>query len=128
MRSLTAREAGPVDLRLLPSSARVDEAGRCSIGGIDLEELAQQHLTPLFVYDEDEIRRRCRQYVQHFGRLNVLYAGKAFLNRAMVRIVREEGLGLDVATMGELSAALRSDFPPERLTFHGNNKSDDELR
>ena len=62
----------------------------------DLEALAQQFGTPLFVYDEDELRRRCREYVHHFGAGNVAYAGKAFLCTAIAHLVAEEGLGLDV--------------------------------
>ena len=93
----------------------------------DLEALAQQFGTPLFVYDEDELRRRCREYVHHFGAGNVAYAGKAFLCTAIAHLVAEEGLGLDVATGGELHVAVHAGFPASRVVFHGNNKSDDEL-
>jgi diaminopimelate decarboxylase len=94
---------------------------------LDLEALAERFGTPLFVYDEDELRRRCREYAAHFGAGNVAYAGKAFLCVAMARLVAEEGLGLDVATGGELHVALAAGFPAERITFHGNNKSDAEI-
>jgi diaminopimelate decarboxylase len=94
---------------------------------LDLEALAREFATPLFVYDEDDLRRRCREYVEHFGDDNVAYAGKAFLCTAMARLVGEEGLHLDVATGGELHVALRAGFPAERVVFHGNNKSVDEL-
>jgi diaminopimelate decarboxylase len=110
-------ESDPFDRTLVPP-ALLD---------LDLEQLAHEYGTPLFVYDEDDMRRRCREYVTHFGEANVAYAGKAFLCRAMVHLVQEEGLHLDVATGGELHVALRSGFPPERLVLHGNNKSDDEL-
>lgn len=93
----------------------------------DHEALAQEFGTPLFVYDEDELRRRCREYVRHFGDGAVAYAGKAFLCTAMARLVAEEGLHLDVATGGELHVALRAGFPPERIVLHGNNKSEAEL-
>jgi diaminopimelate decarboxylase len=92
-----------------------------------LETLAQEYGTPQFVYDEDDLRRRCREYVTHFGAGNVAYAGKAFLCTAMARLVAEEGLHLDVATGGELHVALRAGFPADRIVFHGNNKSTDEL-
>jgi diaminopimelate decarboxylase len=92
-----------------------------------LEALAVQFGTPLFVYDEDELRRTCREYVTHFGTGNVAYAGKAFLCFAMARLVAEEGLHLDVATGGELHVALRAGFPADRIVFHGNNKSTTEL-
>jgi diaminopimelate decarboxylase len=94
---------------------------------LDLEALTREFGTPLFVYDEDDLRRRCREYREHFGDDNVAYAGKAFLCTAMARLVGEEGLHLDVATGGELHVALRAGFPAERVVFHGNNKSVDEL-
>lgn len=94
---------------------------------LDLEQLAERFGTPLFVYDEDELRGRCRQYVEHFGPDNVAYASKAFLCTAMARLVREEGLLLDVATGGELHVALHAGFPADRIVFHGNNKSESEL-
>src|SRR6185295_20082448 len=90
--------------------------------------LAEQFGTPLFVYDETHLRARCREYVAAFGADRVAYAGKAFLCRAMVRLVAEEGLHLDVATGGELYVALAAGFPPARIVFHGNNKSTAELR
>jgi len=95
---------------------------------VDLDALATEYGTPLFVYDEDELRRRCREYVRHFGSDGVAYAGKAFLCTQMARLVAEEGLHLDVATGGELHVALHGGFPPARILLHGNNKSDDELR
>jgi diaminopimelate decarboxylase len=94
----------------------------------DLEGLAAEFGTPLFVYDEDELRRRCRRYRSVFGDDPVVYAGKAFLCTAMARLAAEEELCLDVATGGELHVARAAGFPPARLVFHGNNKSDDELR
>ncbi len=97
------------------------------LAAIDAEALAAEFGTPLFVYDEDEVRRRCNEYVRCFGEDAVAYASKAFLCIAMARLVAEEGLCLDVATGGELHVALRAGFPPERVIFHGNNKSDAEL-
>ena len=109
----------PLDRALVPPALQ---------DGATLEALAQEHGTPLFVYDEDDLRRRCREYVANFGPDNVAYAGKAFLCTAMARLVAEEGLHLDVATGGELHVALRAGFPVDRIIFHGNNKSADELR
>ncbi len=117
----------PVDLTLLPASARVGADGSLSIGGIDLVGLAGEFGTPLYVYDEGELRARCQEYQRGF-RGRVAYASKAFLCTAMARLVEEEGLDLDVATGGELHVALHAGFPPERNVFHGNNKSSDELR
>lgn len=94
---------------------------------LDLESLAAEYGTPLFVYDEDALRSKMREYVAAFGVDAVTYAGKAFLCTAMVRLVEEEGLHLDVATGGELHVALRAGFPAARIVFHGNNKGDAEL-
>ena len=93
-----------------------------------MADLAAEYGTPLFVYDEDHLRARCREAVDAFGDGNVVYATKAFLCVAMARLAHEEGLLLDVATGGELHVALAAGVPAERLVFHGNNKSDDELR
>ncbi len=117
----------PIDLALLPRSAEIT-AGRLSVGGSDLEELADRFGTPLIVYDEGELRERCAEYTNCFGDGSVAYAGKAFLCFAMARLVDEEGLHLDVATGGELHTARRAGFPAARLIFHGNNKSDSELQ
>jgi diaminopimelate decarboxylase len=123
-----------VDLGLLPSSAAVDAAGRLTVGGVELTGLATAHGTPLYVYDEDDLRARCAAYRVAFGapngdgRAGASYAGKAFLCVAMAQLVAEEGLDLDVATGGEAHVAHRAGFPPERMVFHGNNKSELELR
>jgi len=115
------------DLSLLPASASVDGAGQLSIGGVGVTELARRFGTPCYVYDEAEIRDRCRAYRERFGE-GAAYASKAFLCVAMARLVHEEGLHLDVATGGELFVALHGGFPAERIVFHGNNKSVEELR
>ncbi len=119
---------GPLALGLLPRTASVDAAGRLAIDGCDLEALAREHGTPLYVYSETELRARAREYRDAFGDDAVSYAGKAFLCTAMARLVADEGLHLDVATGGELEVALHSGFPAARVVFHGNNKSVPELR
>jgi diaminopimelate decarboxylase len=116
----------PFDLTLLPRSASVDEEGRCRLGGIALDDLAQRFGTPLYVYDEAELRGRCREYVTAFPG-GVAYASKAFLCSAMARLVADEGLDIDVATGGELNLALHAGVAPARVVFHGNNKSETEL-
>ncbi len=110
---------------LLPDSARV-VGGRLEIGGCDLLELAEVHGTPVFVYDEQQLRERCRETVAAFGD-GATYGSKAFLCRAMARLVVEEGMRIDVATGGELHVALAADVPGERIVLHGNNKSEAEL-
>jgi diaminopimelate decarboxylase len=116
----------PFDLTLLPRSASVDEHGRARLAGIALDDLAARFGTPLYVYDEAELRGRCREYVAGFPG-GVAYASKAFLCLAMARLVAEEGLDIDVATGGELHLALHAGVAPERVVFHGNNKSEAEL-
>ena len=115
------------DPSLLPASATLDAAGRVAIAGVDLASLAERFGTPLYVYDEADIRARCRAYRSAFGD-GVAYASKAFLCVAMARLVHEEGLHLDVAGGGELYVARAAGFPPDRIVFHGNNKSTAELR
>jgi diaminopimelate decarboxylase len=119
-------DEGPLDLGLLPQSAAVDVDGRLSVGGADLAGLADRFGTPLFVYDEDHLRARCREALSAWGD-GVAYATKAFLCRAMARLAHEEGMHLDVSTGGELHVALSAGVPPERLVLHGNNKSEEEL-
>ena len=116
----------PLERHLLPRSATVDERGHLHVGGIDLLELAEEFGTPLFVYDEDHLRRACREAVAAWGD-GVAYATKAFLCRAMARLAYEEGMHLDVASGGELHVALSAGVPAARLILHGNNKSTEEL-
>ncbi|HVQ86520.1 MAG TPA: diaminopimelate decarboxylase, partial [Mycobacterium sp.] len=98
------------------------------IGGVAVTHLAQEYGTPLFVIDEEDFRSRCQDMAAAFGGgQNVHYAAKAFLCSEIARWINEEGLSLDVCTGGELAVALHADFPPERITFHGNNKSVAEL-
>ncbi len=112
---------------LLPNSAREADDGSLLIGGCSVLELAAEHGTPLFIYDEDHLRNRCQEAAASFGD-QAVYAGKAFLCLAMARLVHEEGLRIDVASGGELFVALAAGVPGERLVMHGNNKSLRELR
>ncbi len=111
---------------LLPETSSVDADGRLSVGGCDVIDLAHEFGTPLFVYDEQHLRSRCREAVDAFG-AHATYASKSFLCRAMARLVHEEGMGIDVATGGELHVALAAGVPADRLVMHGNNKSFEEL-
>ncbi|MGI8757956.1 MAG: diaminopimelate decarboxylase [Acidimicrobiales bacterium] len=116
----------PLPPHLLPLTAEAGPDGRLAVGGCDVVELAERYGTPLFVYDEAHLRSRCRDAVAAFGD-GAAYAAKAFLCRAMAALVGEEGMGLDVATGGELHVALAAGVPSERLVLHGNNKSEAEL-
>jgi diaminopimelate decarboxylase len=111
-----------------PRNMTRDGTGAAVIGGVAVTQLAQEYGTPLFVVDEDDFRSRCQDMAAAFGDgRNVHYAAKAFLCSEIARWIDEEGLSLDVCTGGELAVALHADFPPERITFHGNNKSVAEL-
>ena len=116
---------------LFPYTAEVDARGRLSLGGCDALELAAEFGTPLYVFDEDTLRGMCREFVggfrSRYADSSVIYACKAFINVGLARLLQEEGLGFDVVSGGELAVALRADCPPERIYFHGNNKSREEL-
>lgn len=115
----------------LHGTSRINEKGHLEIGGCDTVDLANRFGTPLYVYDEEMIRDTCRAYKQAFAetglRFQVAYASKAFSSLAMCRLVAEEGLSLDVVSAGELYTAVQAGFPVDRIHFHGNNKSPDEL-
>ena len=117
----------PLPWHLLPDAAAVGDGGNLTIGGCDTLELAAEFGTPLFVYDEEHLRARCREAVAAFGS-QAIYATKAFLCRAMARLAHEEGMGLDAATGGELHVCLSAGVPADRIVFHGNNKSLPELK
>jgi diaminopimelate decarboxylase len=119
-------DEGPVRRDLLPLTAEFRSDGSLAVGGVDLLELAERFGTPLFVYDEEHLRVRCREAVAAWGD-GVAYATKAFLCQAMARLAHEEGMWLDVSTGGELHVALSAGVPPVRLVLHGNNKSEPEL-
>jgi diaminopimelate decarboxylase len=125
---------GPLEEGVWPRNAALDGDGVLRIAGLRVDDLVEEFGSPLFVLDEDDFRERCREYRAAFGSGTgsgpggvVYYAGKAFLCTQVARWVREEGLSLDVCTGGELAVAEAADFPAERLVFHGNNKSGEEL-
>ncbi len=119
--------SAPIEQRLLPDTALIEKSGELSIGGVLVSDLASRFGTPLFVYDEEHLRTRCREAVSVFGSGRVIYATKAFLCTAMARLAHEEGLLLDVATGGELFVVMKAGVPAASCVLHGNNKSDDEL-
>lgn len=111
----------------------INERGHLTLGGVDTVSLAEEYGTPLYVFDEDDIRANCKAYVDAFkkhysGEYEVLYASKAFSCKEMYRLVKEEGLGADVVSAGELYTAVAAGFDAKRVYFHGNNKTADELR
>jgi diaminopimelate decarboxylase len=112
-------------------SAKINNRHHLEIGGVDTVELVEKYGTPLYVYDVALIRERARGFRDTFKRLGikaqVAYASKAFSTIAMVQLVKEEGLSLDVVSGGELYTAISAKFPTEKIHFHGNNKSIEEL-
>jgi diaminopimelate decarboxylase len=116
----------PLPWHLLPDTASVGGDGWLAVGGCSVADLVAEFGTPLFAYDEEHLRSRCREAAEAFPD-GAAYATKAFLCRAMARLAHDEGLALDVASGGELHVALDAGVPGERLVLHGNNKSADEL-
>ena len=117
---------------VFPDTAEINAQGQLMIGGCNTLELAEEYGTPVYVFDEMTLRSRCRSFVEEFGKLHpstqVLYASKAYINPALARIFQEEGLGLDVVSGGELAVAQAAGFPLQKLYFHGNNKTPEELK
>lgn len=111
----------------------VGENGHLSIGGVDTVLLAEKYGTPLYVMDENLIRKNCRDFYESIekfygGNGLVCYASKAFACREMYRVVESEGCGADVVSEGEIYTAIKSGVSPDKLVFHGNNKTDSELK
>jgi len=109
----------------------INKSGNSEFDRCELVKLAQKYGTPCYIFSESIIRKKCRQYTSSFSKKNIdfeiIYAGKAFLVKAMCNILKEEGLSLDVSSGGELYTALSAGFPPEKIFFHGNNKSKKEI-
>lgn len=99
--------------------------------GMDTVELAEKYGTPLYIMSEDHIRERIheikRDFLNKYSNTKAFYASKAFLTKEMARIIKDEGIGIDVVSGGELFTTLAVDFPMEKVIFHGNNKSVEEL-
>jgi len=123
----TPRDVNTLVPQLWPRTATRAADGALAVGDLSVRAVAEQFGTPAYVLDEADLRSRCRDFRTAFAGADVFYAGKAFLCRAVVRVIGEEGLHLDVCTGGELAVALAAGMPPERIGFHGNNKSVDEL-
>lgn len=112
---------------------KANAAGHLEIGGCDTLELAKSFGTPLYIFDEDYIRAMMRIYrntiaKEYGGNGNVLYASKAFSCLAMYAIAKQEGIGCDAVSGGELFTALKAGFNPGDIYVHGNNKTVEELR
>ncbi|AWP28446.1 diaminopimelate decarboxylase [Paenibacillus sp. Cedars] len=115
----------------LHGTSKINDQGHLEIGGCDTSDLKAQYGTPLYIVDEQSVRNRCREYIEAFNasglKFQVAYASKAFCVMAMCRLADEEGMSLDVVSDGELYTALQAGFPAERIHFHGNNKTPEEI-
>ncbi|OBK83980.1 diaminopimelate decarboxylase [Mycobacterium sp. 1165178.9] len=116
------------DPAIWPVTAHPDEEGRLCVGGVPLADIADEFHTPAYVIDETDFRHRARRYRKTLRGVEVVYAGKSLLTTAVARWAREEGLGLDVCSTGELAVALAGGVDPARIVMHGNAKSPEELR
>ena len=112
---MTMADLNAMDPAIWPASATRNDAGELVVGGVSVVELAREYGTPLYVYDEADVRQRARDYVRSFSAdditTRVYYAGKSFLTTAVARWVSDEGLGVDVCSAGELAVALRAGVP-----------------
>ncbi len=128
MATVDQNELNPM---IWPDSARRSDSGEITIGGVGVTALVKEYGSPLFIFDEEHVRNRARSYLAAFNNsqipTEVYYASKAFLSTKVAKWLTEEGLGIDVCTDGELEVALRAGVKPERILFHGNNKSVSEL-
>ena len=117
---------------LISENLNVNERGNLEIGNVDTIDLVKEYNTPLYVMDEDVIRKNCRSFKasieKFYGDGLVCYASKTFCCKEMCRIINDEGLGLDISSGGELYTAMSVDFPAQKLVFHGNNKTEQELK
>ncbi len=116
-----------LDPALWPRGTHRDDAGRLVVGGMPVDEVMAEHGSPVYLVDEADFRSRCRDFRDAFPGWDIYYAGKSLLTRSVARWVAEEGLSLDVTTLGEMTIALAGGMPAERLGFHGNNKSVEEI-
>ncbi len=116
----------------LHGSAKIEKNGHLSIGGVDTSYLAEKYATPLFIYDENMIRNQCRRFHRVLKKSGldyyISYASKAFICKYLVKIMKEENMGLDVVSAGELYNALAADFNPQMIHLHGNNKTEAEIK
>ena len=117
---------------MIHSNIGINEKGHLTFGGADCVDLARKYGTPLYLLDEARLRRNCRDYreavVKYFGKDSLpLYASKALCCKEIYRVIESEGLGADIVSGGELYTALSAGFPADKVYFHGNNKTDEEI-
>lgn len=116
-----------LDQKLWPRGTHRDERGELVIAGAPATDLLAQHGSPAYFIDESDFRARCGEFRDAFEGWDIYYASKSLLTKSVARWVYEEGLSMDVTTLGEMTIALAGGMPAERLAFHGNNKSVEEI-
>jgi diaminopimelate decarboxylase len=129
---MTAKTEFDIGLRgVLPITAGINAAGHLTIGGCDVLDLAREYGTPLYVFDEADLRARCQELQKEFSSrlpdVLVLYASKAYIGKTLAGLIADEGMGLDVVASGEIAIARAAEFPMERVYMHGNNKARSEI-
>nr|WP_314276349.1 diaminopimelate decarboxylase [uncultured Peptostreptococcus sp.] len=116
----------------LHGSGRINSRGHLEIGGLDTSSLVEKYGSPLIIYDEELIRNQCRRFHKVLSKsgldYHISYASKAFICKELVRIMKEEDMGLDVVSIGELYNSLSVDFDSHKIHLHGNNKTEQEIR
>lgn len=116
----------------LHGTAKIGENGHLYIGGVDTSDLKNEYSTPLFIYDEELIRNQCRRFHKALSesglKYHISYASKAFICKKIARLMNEENMGLDVVSIGEMYNAISAGFPAEKIHFHGNNKTTEEIK
>ena len=132
MTQIEAATAATLPLsHLLPVTAGLSLSGNLEVGGCDLADLAREYGTPLYVYDQETVRRQCAWALEAFRAehddTQVLYASKAFLNRPFARYIADQGLGFDAVSGGEIAVLQAAGVDMSTVYFHGNNKGPDEL-
>ncbi|HEX6483666.1 MAG TPA: diaminopimelate decarboxylase [Ktedonobacteraceae bacterium] len=121
-------------VRLLPDTVTISSEGMLHISGHSIKNLAEAYGTPMYVFDRATIVNACKRYIQafhenyHASPVHILYASKAYLSPSIARLMAGQGMGLDVVSAGELTLAQCANFPMQHISFHGNNKTEDELR
>ena len=117
---------------MLHTNLDINEKGHLSFAGVDTVDLAKEYKTPLYVLDEGRVREKCRAYINSMKKYfpegsRALFASKALSFKEIYRIVNDENMSIDVVSGGEIYTAKEAGFPMERVYFHGNNKTDDEI-
>ncbi|MCL2003311.1 MAG: diaminopimelate decarboxylase [Oscillospiraceae bacterium] len=119
-------------MKLVSECLGINASGHLTIGGVDVPALAKEYGTPLYIMDEGHIRGNCRAFTEaaaerYPGKCSIAYANKAMACKHIVRVTHEEGLYANAASGGEVYTALQGGMPPEKIIYHGNNKTDEEL-